>query len=64
MTIITMKSNLAKYLKLMQKEIPNEFNFFPKTWNFPSESYDLMNYLQEKKSKKPVTLIVKPINSS
>ena len=25
MTIITLKNNLAKYLKLMQKEMPSEF---------------------------------------
>ena len=57
-----MKNNLAKYLKLMQKQMPNEFTFFPKTWIFPAESYDMMNWMQEK--KKPVTFIVKPINSS
>jgi len=62
MTIISLKNNLAKYLKLMQKEMASEFTFFPKTWIFPSESYDLMNFMQEK--KKPMTLIVKPTNSS
>lgn len=62
MTVISLKNNLAKYLKLMQKERPQDFNFFPKTWCFPSESYDLMNFVQEK--KKPVTFIVKPVNSS
>jgi len=44
MTIITMKNNLAKYLKLMQKEMPSDFTFFPKSWVFPADSYDLMNY--------------------
>lgn len=62
MTIISLKNNLAKYLKLAQKEMASEFTFFPKTWIFPSESYDLMNFMQEK--KKPMTLIVKPTNSS
>jgi len=56
MTIISLKNNLAKYLKLMQKHMPTEFKFFPRTWIFPAESYELMNYLQEK--KKPVTMIV------
>ena len=41
--------------------MPTEFKFFPRTWIFPAESYELMNYLQEK--KKPVTMIVKPMNS-
>lgn len=49
MTIISLKNNLAKYLKLMQKVMPTDFTFFPKTWIFPSESYDLMNHIQEKK---------------
>lgn len=62
MTVISLKNNLAKYLKMMQKQLPAEFGFFPKTWSFPAESYDLMNFIQEK--RKPVTLIVKPVNSS
>ena len=46
MTILSLKNNLAKYLKLMQKQLGTpEFDFFPKTWIFPYESYELMNYL-------------------
>ena len=48
MTIISLKNNLAKYLKLIQKTLPGEYQFFPKTWIFPYESYDLMNYLQSR----------------
>ena len=63
MTIISLKNNLAKYLKLMQKtpELTSEFGFFPKSWLFPYESYELTNFMQEK--KKPMTFIVKPTNS-
>lgn len=61
MTVISLKNNLGKYLKLMQKQFPQDFNFFPRTWCFPAESYDLMNFVQDK--KKPVTFIVKPVNS-
>lgn len=61
MTIISLKNNLAKYLKAMQKRQEKEFNFFPKSWIFPYESYELMNYLQE--HKKQHTFIVKPTNS-
>ena len=61
MTIISLKNNLAKYLKLMQKEYPQDFNFFPKTWIFPYESHELMSYVQAKKNN---TFIVKPMNSS
>ena len=45
MTIISLKNNLAKYLKLIQKTLPGEYQFFPKTWIFPYESYDLMNFM-------------------
>ena len=31
MYLIALKHNLAKYLKLMQKAFPEQFNFFPKT---------------------------------
>jgi tubulin polyglutamylase TTLL6/13 len=61
MTIISLKNNLAKYLKLMQKQMPQEFGFFPKSWIFPYESYELQNFVNEK--KKPIQFIVKPINS-
>jgi len=50
MAVLALKNNLAKYLKLMQKQIgTSEFGFFPKTWIFPYESYELMNYIREKK---------------
>ena len=62
MTILSLKNNLAKYLKLIKKELPEEFDFFPKTWIFPYESYEMTKYMQEK--KKPMTFIVKPMNSS
>ena len=45
MTVISLKNNLAKYLKLMAKQLPEDFIFFPKTWSFPAESYDLMNFV-------------------
>lgn len=61
MTIISLKNNLAKYLKLLQKQMPSEFNFFPKTWIFPYESYELVNFME---GKKTMTFIVKPVNSS
>ena len=61
MTIISLKNNLAKYIKLMQKDYSNEFNFTPKTWVFPYESYEAINYCQTKKSS---MFIAKPMNSS
>jgi hypothetical protein len=61
MTIISLKHNLAKYLKLLHKLMPTQFSFFPKTWIYPYESFELMNFISEK--KKQVTFIVKPLNS-
>ena len=29
--------------------MPQEFQFFPKTWIYPAESYDIMNFVQDKK---------------
>lgn len=39
--------------------MPQEFDFFPKSWIFPYEAYDLMNFMKPK----AITLIVKPTNS-
>ena len=61
MSIICLKNNLAKYLKLAEKEMPSEFTFFPKTWIFPAESYELANYV---KREHGMTFIVKPAGSS
>ena len=43
--LIARKNNLAKYLKLMQKQYPEEYNFFPKTWVTPYETFDLKAFL-------------------
>ena len=42
--------------------MPAEFTYFPKTWIFPSDSYNLMNFIKEKKSG--MTMIVKPCGLS
>jgi tubulin polyglutamylase TTLL6/13 len=41
---LSRKSNLAKHLKMMQKKFPEEYNFFPRTWNLPSEMNDFVKY--------------------
>ena len=62
MYLIALKHNLAKYLKLMQKVFPEQFNFFPKTWITPYEFFDLNNFIQQRKQSTGggTTLIVKP----
>lgn len=32
---LSRKNNLAKNLMKMRKKAPNEYNFFPLTWNLP-----------------------------
>eukprot|EP00347_Sterkiella_histriomuscorum_P001153 403373125 len=60
MYLIALKHNLGKYLKAMQKALPEEFKFFPRTWITPYESFDMNNYIQTRKT--PMTMIVKPQN--
>ncbi len=40
------KSNLAYNLKLMQKEFPDSYDFFPKTWMLPSEMGEFKNHFR------------------
>jgi tubulin polyglutamylase TTLL6/13 len=60
--LIARKNNLAKYLKLMQKQFPDDYSFFPLTWVTPYELFDLKNVNSQRKT--PLTLIVKPDASS
>jgi len=43
----------------MQKVLPDDFNFFPKTWILPGDSNDLKQQFSMKKTK---TFIIKPVN--
>ena len=51
------KNLLAKNLNLMQKALPNEYNFFPQTWVLPSDSKSFKDQFNGKRSK---TFIIKP----
>lgn len=47
----------------MQRKLPEEFNFYPKTWLLPSDSNDFRQYLQTLNSgdqKHRQAFIVKP----
>ena len=49
----------------MVRAHPDEYNFVPKTWIFPSEYNTFQNYFQDlRKRKKHRTFIVKPANGS
>ena len=43
MHTLSRKNNLAHNLTLMQKACPEEYDFFPETWNLPKDLFDLKN---------------------
>lgn len=50
--ILGKKNNLAKNLMKMFAKIPNEYDFFPKTWSLPQNLEDLKRFHHKFKSKK------------
>ena len=55
---IAKKNNLAKNLALMQKVMPDQFDFFPQTWHIPMEAKAFKDQFNENRAK---TFIVKPL---
>ncbi len=43
----------------MAKDLKDDFNFFPKTWQLPTDNNDLKNHFSKKKKK---TFIIKPVH--
>lgn len=43
----------------MAKDFKDEYNFFPKTWQLPTDNNDLKNQFSKKKNK---TFIIKPVH--
>jgi tubulin polyglutamylase TTLL6/13 len=57
------KNLLARNLAKMRKFLPNEYNFYPKTWLLPYQYEEMKSYvdgINDKSAKKKVVLIVKP----
>jgi len=48
---ITKKSQLAQLLKKMKDMYPQDFNFFPKSWNVPTQLQRLKTDMAEAKRK-------------
>ncbi|CAH1775587.1 unnamed protein product [Owenia fusiformis] len=62
---ICRKDCLARNMMKMAKVHPEEFDFVPKSWIFPSEYSAFQNYAKDlKKKKKHKTYIVKPANGA
>jgi tubulin polyglutamylase TTLL6/13 len=57
--LLSRKNNLAKNLMRMAKDFPEEYNFFPKTWQLPVDASDLKAQFNKKKCK---TFIIKPVH--
>ncbi|XP_011631674.1 tubulin polyglutamylase TTLL13-like [Pogonomyrmex barbatus] len=57
MTEICRKDLLARNLNRMQKLFPKDYNFFPKTWCFPTDYGDATAYAKTRRSR---TFIIKP----
>jgi len=60
MTILSRKNNLGKSLMAFRKKFPNDYEFFPITWNLPTDYADLLAYHECRQQGKAQTFIVKP----
>jgi tubulin polyglutamylase TTLL6/13 len=45
---ISRKNTLGIHLKRFQKLFPEDFDFFPKTWLYPSDYHDIQEYFKQK----------------
>ena len=49
---ISRKNTLGIHLKRFHKEFTKEYNFFPKTWLYPTDFYEINEYYQGKIAKR------------
>jgi tubulin polyglutamylase TTLL6/13 len=49
---IARKSSLSINLKKFRKEFPDQYDFFPQTWLYPSDFHELSEYVSKKNEKK------------
>ena len=52
MNNIARKNTLGIHLKRFQKEFPQQYNFFPLTWLYPSDFYEINEYYNLKANKR------------
>lgn len=55
------KNYLGENLEKMRKAFPEQYSFYPKTWQLPRDFAELLSMM---KSKNPGTLIAKPCDKS
>lgn len=49
---ISRKNTLGIHLKRFHKEFTKEYNFFPNTWLYPTDFYEINEYYQTKIAKR------------
>lgn len=49
---ISRKNTLGIHLKRFLKEFPKEYNFFPNTWLYPSDFFEINEYYNTKLAKR------------
>jgi tubulin polyglutamylase TTLL6/13 len=49
---ISRKNTLGIHLKRFLKEFPKEYNFFPNTWLYPSDFFEINEYYNSKVNKR------------
>lgn len=60
MYTLARKNLLAKNLMRMRKKSPQDYDFFPLTWNLPGDYQQFKTYYDNKPKGKARTYIVKP----
>jgi tubulin polyglutamylase TTLL6/13 len=49
---ICRKNTLGIHLKRFLKEFPKEYNFFPNTWLYPTDFFEINEYYNHKVAKR------------
>lgn len=49
---IARKNTLGIHLKRFKKEFPDDYNFFPHTWIWPSDMYEILEYNTKKQNQR------------
>lgn len=61
MFALARKNHLARNLKKMKKQFPDQYKFFPQTWLLPAEYNELKIEFDKISKGKCKTFIVKPV---
>lgn len=49
---IARKNTLGMHLRRFKKEFPDQYNFFPHTWLYPSDFFEIQEYNARKQKKR------------